>query len=78
MVAPTVCGTWWSEILTSFKSNYDDLIEGHPDCNDEILLIRTALFTTGQLTQNSPAVNGNGAGWIEFIARAEAERTMLY
>jgi hypothetical protein len=74
MTGPTV---WWSAIITPFERNHDDLIAGHPDCIEEIELLRTALLTIGQLIHISPPVNGNGAMWKELIATAEAERTVL-
>jgi hypothetical protein len=50
---------------------------GHPNCQEEIGLNRTAIIKIGQLSHTSPPVNGNGAVWNELVARAEAERTML-
>jgi hypothetical protein len=61
-----------SAIVTLFKRNHDDLIEGHPDCAEEIELFRTALLTTWQLIHISPPVNGKDAVWKELIARTEA------
>jgi hypothetical protein len=72
-----MCKTRWSEILTSFERNHDDLIAGHPDYIEEIELLQTALITLGQLIHIPPPVNGNGAASKELIARAVAERTML-
>jgi hypothetical protein len=72
----TVCETPWSAIVTSFERNYDDLIAGHPDCTEEIELLRNLLLTVLQLIHLSPSVNGKGAVWKELIAIAEAERTV--
>jgi hypothetical protein len=54
MAGPTVCETRWSEILNSFGNNRDDLLARHPDCNEEIGLIRTALLNIEQLIHTSP------------------------
>jgi hypothetical protein len=77
MAGPTVCQKRWSETLTSFESNHNELIAEHPDWNKETGLIRNALITIRQLIHNSPSVNGNGTVRKELVARAEAERTVL-
>jgi hypothetical protein len=77
MAAPTVCETRRREILNSFESKHDELLSGHPDCHDEIWLIRSALIKIGQLIHTSPSFNGNGVVWKELVATAEAERTVL-
>jgi hypothetical protein len=47
MAGPTVCETWWGEIVTSFNNNHDDLVTRHPDCTEELGLILTVLHTIG-------------------------------
>jgi hypothetical protein len=52
-------------------------IAGHPDCTEDIALLRTALNATGQLIHVSPPVNGNRVTWKEVINKVESERTLL-
>jgi hypothetical protein len=61
MAAPTVCEKRWREILNRFGNKHDELIAGHPDCQEEIGLVRTAIIKIGQLIHTSPTINGNGA-----------------
>jgi hypothetical protein len=77
MAVPTVCETRWGEIVTLFKNKHDDLVVRHPDCTEELILIRTALHTIGQLIHIPPPLNGNGAVWKGLVTKAEAERTVL-
>jgi hypothetical protein len=77
MRGPTVCETQWGAIISSFERNQDELIAGHPECTEELALLRTGLHTIGQLTDISPPIYGNGAVWKELIARAEAKRAVL-
>jgi hypothetical protein len=77
MTGPTVCETRWSEIISSFEGNYNNLLEAHPDCSEELALLRKGLQTIGQLIHISPPGNGNGVVWKELIAKAEAERVVL-
>jgi hypothetical protein len=77
MTGPTVYETRWDKIISSFKSNHKDLLEGHPDSSEELALLRSDLHTIRQFIYISPQVNGNGAVWKELIARAEAERAVL-
>jgi hypothetical protein len=72
-----VCETRWGKIISSFEKNHEELLEEHPDCSEELALLRTGLHTIGQLIHISPPVNGNGAVWKELIARAETERAVL-
>jgi hypothetical protein len=77
MTRPTVCETWWGAIVSSFDRNYDTLIARHPDCAEDIALLRTALNTIGQLVHISPTVIGNGSVWKGLTAKVEAERAVL-
>jgi hypothetical protein len=74
---PTRCETRWDKIISSFKRNHKELLEGHPGCSEELALLRSGLHTTGQIIHISPPVNGNDAVWKELIARAEAEMAVL-
>jgi hypothetical protein len=78
MTGPTVCETRWGAIALPLEKKNDELLAGHPDCSEELALFRTGLHTIGQLIHISPPVNGNGAVWKELIARAEAERAVLF
>jgi hypothetical protein len=77
MTEPTVCETRWDKIISSFKKNHEELLEGHPDCSEELALLKSCPHTRGQLIHISPPINGKGAMWKELIARAEAERAVL-
>jgi hypothetical protein len=77
MTELTVCETRWDKIISSFEKNHKELLEGHPECSEELALLRTGTHTIRQLIQFSPPVNGNGAVWKELIARTEAERAVL-
>jgi hypothetical protein len=77
MTGPTVCESRWGEIIASFEKKHKELLEEHPDCSEELALLRTGLHTIRQLIHISPPVNGNGAVWKELIARADAERAVL-
>jgi hypothetical protein len=77
MTGPTVCETRWAAIISSFEGKHDELLAGHPDCSEELALLRTGLQTIGQLIRVSPPANGNGGLWKELVARAEAERAVL-
>jgi hypothetical protein len=72
-----VCETRWANIISSFEGEYNDLLEAHPDCSEELSHLRTGLKTIGQLIHISPPGNGNGDVWKDLIARAEAERLVL-
>jgi hypothetical protein len=76
MTELTVCETRWSKIISYFEKNHSELL-GHPDCSEELALLRTGLHAIGQRIHISAPVNGNGAVWKELIARAEAERAVL-
>jgi hypothetical protein len=77
MTDSSVRETHWDRIISSFQSNQKDLLEGHPDCSEELALLSTGLHTIRQLIHISPPVNGNGAAWKELITRTEAKRAVL-
>jgi hypothetical protein len=77
MTGPTVCETRWSEVVSSFEGNHKKLLEAHPDCSEELSLLRKGLHTIGQLIRISPPANGNGVAWKDLLAKAEAERVVL-
>jgi hypothetical protein len=77
MTGPTVCDTRWTKIISSFDGNHNDLLEAHPDCSEELALLRTGLQTIGQLIHISPPENGDGVVWKYLVAKAEAERVVL-
>jgi hypothetical protein len=58
MTGPTVFETRWAEIISSFEKKHE-LLAGHPDCSEELALLRTGLQTIGQLISISPPSNGN-------------------
>jgi hypothetical protein len=57
-------------ILASFQRHRDAIIAGHPDANEGIGLVHTALTTIVQLARTSPSVNGNGVVWMKLAAKA--------
>jgi hypothetical protein len=77
MTRPTVCETRWGAVISSFERNFEDLVERHPDCLEDIALLRTALNTRGQLIYASASANGSEATWIGLIDKAESERSVL-
>jgi hypothetical protein len=77
MTGLTVCETRWAAIISSFEGKHDELLEEHPDCTEELALLRTGLQTIGHLIHVSPPANGNGRPWKELVAKAEAERAVL-
>jgi hypothetical protein len=78
MTGPTVCEIRWSKIISSFGGKHTELLEAHPDCSEELALLRTGLQTIGQLIHISPPANGDGVVWKDLAAKAEAERVVLY
>jgi hypothetical protein len=60
MAKPTVCETWWTEILVSFERFHDAIIAAYTEANKEIELFHTVLATKGQLLRISPRINGDG------------------
>jgi hypothetical protein len=78
MTGPTVYESRWGEIISSFEKKHKELLEGQPDCSEELALLKTGLHTIRQLIRISPPVNGNGVVWKELIARADAERAVLW
>jgi hypothetical protein len=77
MTEPRVCESRWAKIISSFEGKHNNLLEAHPDCSEELALLRTGLQTIGQLIHISPPANGNSREWKELVARAEAERVVL-
>jgi hypothetical protein len=77
MTRPTACETRWFKVISLFEGNHSDLLRAHPDCADELALIRTGLQTIGQLIRISPPANGDGVVWKNLVAKAEAERVVL-
>jgi hypothetical protein len=77
MAEPTASETHWDRIISSFQSNQKQLLEGHPECSEELELLSTCLHTIKQLIHISRPVNGNGAVWKELITRRETERAVL-
>jgi hypothetical protein len=78
MTGTTVCETRWVNIISSFEGRHNDLLEGHPDCSEELAHLRVGLKTIGQLIHVSPPGNGNGVVWKDLIARAEVKRVVLW
>jgi hypothetical protein len=76
MTRPTVCETRWGAVV-SFERKHDELIAGHPDCEEDIALLRKTLTTINKLIHISPPINGNGPVWMELISKAGAERAVL-
>jgi hypothetical protein len=64
-------------ILASFERHRDAIIAGHPDANEEIGLVHTALITLVQLARTSPSINGNCVVWMKLADKAEAEKLAL-
>jgi hypothetical protein len=64
-------------VLASFHDRYETLTADHPDAKKEMALLGPTAVQIGQLVQNSPKVNGNGAKWIQLAERAEADRHTL-
>jgi hypothetical protein len=77
MAGQTGGGKWWAVILSSFERNLKEVSYKHPNCIEEIWLIHAGLVTIGQLIQDSPRVNGDGAAWKQAISKAEDERSVL-
>jgi hypothetical protein len=77
MTEPTVCETRWSETIASFEGKYNKLLEAHPDCSEQLELLRKGLQTIRQLIHISPPINGNGVAWKDLLAKTEAERVVL-
>jgi hypothetical protein len=60
-------------MLSSFHERYEKLIVDHPDAKKEMDLVRASTVKIGQLVQNSPKVNGNGAKWKRLDNRTQAD-----
>jgi hypothetical protein len=74
MAGPTECEVRWSEFRASFEKDYDALLTAHPDAQQEIALIRTALKKICGLVRNSPRSNGEGPVWKQLADKAEDDR----
>jgi hypothetical protein len=77
MSRPTVCETRWAAVVSSFERKHGELVKQHPDCVEDIALLRTALTTISKLIHLSRPINRNGPVWQELISKAEAERAVL-
>jgi hypothetical protein len=53
-------------VLASFRERYEKLIANHLDAKKEMDLVGASMVQIGQLVQNSPKVNGNGAKWKQL------------
>jgi hypothetical protein len=45
MVEPTVCETRWAKLISSFEGKHNEHLEAHPDCSEELALLRTGRHT---------------------------------
>jgi hypothetical protein len=72
-----VCEPRWAAVVSSFERKHDELVARHPDCAEDIALLRKALTTISKLIHISPPINGNGPVWQELLSNAEAERAVL-
>jgi hypothetical protein len=70
----TQCETRWWVALTSFDERYGKVIADCLDVKKEVDLVQASIVQIGQLVQNLPKVNGNGAKWKQLVDRAEADR----
>jgi hypothetical protein len=70
LAALTQCETCWRDLLASFHERYEKLMSDHPDAK-KMDLVRASVVQIGQLVQNSPKMNGNGAKWKK---QTEADR----
>lgn len=64
----------WQAVLTLFDERCEKLTVDHPDAKMEMDLVQTYIVQIGQLVQNSPKVNGNGAKHKQPVDRAEPDR----
>jgi hypothetical protein len=65
-------------VLASFHEIYEKLIADLLGAKKEMDLVRASVVEIGQLVQNLPKVNRNGAKWKQLADRAEADRYTLY
>jgi hypothetical protein len=57
-------------MLALFDERFEKLIMNNPDAKKEMDLVQASIVQIGQLVQNSPKVNGNGAKWKQLADRA--------
>jgi hypothetical protein len=77
MAKPTVCETRWATVIASFEGKHTELLQAHPDCSEDLALLRKGLQTIGQLIRDLPPANGDGVVWKDLVAKAEAEGLVL-
>jgi hypothetical protein len=61
-------------MLALFDERDEKLIVDHPDAKKERDLMQASIVQMGQIFQNYPKVNGNGAKWKQLADKAEADR----
>jgi hypothetical protein len=66
----------WSEFRASFEKDHDALLTAHPDAQQEIALILTALKKICELLRNSPRSTGEGPVWRQLADKAEDREVM--
>jgi hypothetical protein len=77
MAGPTESEMRWSEFRASFEKDHDALLTAHPDAQQEIALIRTALKKICELVRKSPCSNGEGPVWKHLTDKAEDDREVM-
>jgi hypothetical protein len=77
MTGPTTWEARLAKVVSSFEGRRNDLLQVHPDCSEELALLRSGLQTIRQLIHISPPANGDGVVWKDPVAKAEAERVVL-
>jgi hypothetical protein len=50
-------------MLASLDEGYEQIIADHPDAKKQMDLVLASIVQIGQLVQDSPEVDGNGAKW---------------
>jgi hypothetical protein len=63
-----VCETRWAAVVSSFERKHE-LVARHPDCAEDIALLRKALTTISKLINISPPINANGPVWQELLSK---------
>jgi hypothetical protein len=63
--------------LSSFERKHNELVARHPDCAEDIALLRKALTAISKFLHISRPINGNGPVWQELLSKAEGERAVL-
>jgi hypothetical protein len=61
-------------VLASFDEGYEKLIADHLDAKKDVDLVRASILQRGQLVQNSPKLDGNGAKWKQLGDSADIYR----